>query len=202
MKRLLALLVLPVLLPLLLAGCANVRMIDAQVQAIATTSPIEPGARYRFERLPSQVDQPRSAQVEAIAQVALAQVGLVRNDSAARYSALLGSRVQSYMADNWGNPLGAPGGSYGQIIIGTGNTGSRVGFGLGMGFPPPTWYRHEVSLLLRDLGSNQVVYETRAFHDGPWSDSDRILPALFEAALKDFPKPPAGVRRINIEIPR
>jgi hypothetical protein len=198
MKRLLALLVLLVLL----AGCANVRMIDAQVQAIATTSPIEPGARYRFERLPSQAEQPRSAQVEAIAQVALAQVGLVRNDSAARYSVLLGSRVQSYMADNWGNPLGTPGGSYGQIIIGTGNTGSMVGFGLSMGFPSPTWYRYEVSLLLRDLGSNQVVYETRAFHDGTWSDNERILPALFEAALKDFPKPPAGVRRINIEVPR
>lgn len=198
MKRLLALLALP----LLLTGCSSVRLVDAQVQAIATSTAIDKGARYRFERLPSQADQPRSAQVEAIAQVALAQVGLVRNDSAARYSVLLGSRVQSYMADNWGNPLGTPGGSYGQIIIGTGNTGSMVGFGLGMGFPSPTWYRYEVSLLLRDLGSNQVVYETRAFHDGTWSDSDRILPALFEAALKDFPTPPAGVRRINIEIPR
>lgn len=198
MKRLLALLALT----LLLTGCSSVRLVDAQVQAIATSTAIDKGARYRFERLPSQADQPRSAQVEAIAQVALAQVGLVRNDSAARYSVLLGSRVQSYMADNWGNPLGTPGGSYGQIIIGTGNTGSMVGFGLGMGFPSPTWYRYEVSLLLRDLGSNQVVYETRAFHDGTWSDSDRILPALFEAALKDFPTPPAGVRRINIEIPR
>lgn len=198
MTRLLALLALT----LLLTGCSSVRLVDAQVQAIATSAAIDKGARYRFERLPSQADQPRSAQVEAIAQVALAQVGLVRNDSAARYSVLLGSRVQSYMADNWGNPLGAPGGSYGQIIIGTGNTGSMVGFGLGMGFPSPTWYRYEVSLLLRDLGSNQVVYETRAFHDGTWSDSDRILPALFEAALKDFPTPPAGVRRINIEIPR
>lgn len=200
MKRLLALLALT----LLLTGCSSVRLVDAQVQAIATSTAIDKGARYRFERLPSQADQPRSAQVEAIAQMALAQVGLVRNDSAARYSVLLGSRVQSYMADNWGNPLGAPGGSYGQIIIGTGNTGSMVGFGLGMGmgFPSPTWYRYEVSLLLRDLGSNQVVYETRAFHDGTWSDSDRILPALFEAALKDFPTPPAGVRRINIEIPR
>jgi hypothetical protein len=198
MKRLLALLALT----LLLTGCSSVRLVDAQVQAIATSTAIDKGARYRFERLPSQADQPRSAQVEAIAQVALAQVGLVRNDSAARYSVLLGSRVQSYMADNWGNPLGTPGGSYGQIIIGTGNTGSMVGFGLGMGFPSPTWYRYEVSLLLRDLGSNHVVYETRAFHDGTWSDSDRILPALFEAALKDFPTPPAGVRRINIEIPR
>ena len=198
MRRLLALL----LLPLLLAGCAGVRLVDAQVQAIATSTAIEKGARYRFERLPSQADQASSAQVEAIAQVALAQVGLVRNDSAARYSVLLGSRVQSYRADNWGNPMGPPGGTYGQVIIGTGNTGSMVGFGLGMGFPSPTWYRYEVSLLLRDLGSNQVVYETRAFHDGTWSDSNRILPALFEAALKDFPTPPAGVRRINIEIPR
>lgn len=198
MKRWLALLTLT----LLLAGCSGMRLVDAQVQAIATTTSIDKGARYRFERLPSQAEQARSTQVEAIAQVALAQVGLVRNDTAARYSVLLGSRVQSYTADTWGNPLGAPGGTYGQIMIGTGNTGGMVGFGLGMGFPSPTYYRYEVSLLLRDLDSNHVVYETRAFHDGVWSDSDRVLAALFEAALKDFPTPPAGVRRVNIEIPR
>ncbi|HCY17315.1 MAG: hypothetical protein A2Z93_13690 [Curvibacter sp. GWA2_64_110] len=196
MKRLLALLALA----LLLSGCGGMRLVDAQVQATATSTAIEKGGRYRFERLPSQAEQPRAAQVEAIAQVALAQVGLIRNDSAARYSALLGARVQPYSADYWGDPLGRPGGSYGQIMIGTGSAGSMVGWG--MRFPPPTYYRYEVSLLLRDLPSGLVVYETRATHDGPWRDENNILPALFEAALKDFPHPPAGVRQVNIEIPR
>jgi len=29
-----------------------------------------------------------------------------------------------------------------------------------------------------------------------------LLPAMFEAALRDFPNPPQGPRRINIEVPR
>jgi len=197
MKRLLALFTLA----LLLSGCGGMRLVDTQVQANATSTAIEKGGRYRFERLPSQAEQPRTAQVEALAQVALAQVGLVRNDSAARYSALLGARVQPYSADVWADPYGRPGiGPYGQIMIGTGSAGSMVGWG--MRFPPPTYYRYEVSLLLRDLQSGQVVYETRATHNGPWADNANILPALFEAALKDFPHPPAGIRQVNIEIPR
>jgi hypothetical protein len=73
---------------------------------------------------------------------------------------------------------------------------------MGMGFPPPSQYRHEARLLLRDLTSGLVVYETSATHEGPWSDSDNILRALLAAALKDFPNPPPGVRRVKVEIPR
>jgi len=46
------------------------------------------------------------------------------------------------------------------------------------------------------------VFETRATHDGPWADSAQILPAMLAAALQGFPHPPAGVRRVDIEIPR
>ena len=59
-----------------------------------------------------------------------------------------------------------------------------------------------MSLIIRHLGTAQVVFETQAANDGPWSDSDAVVAAMFEAALKDFPNPPPGVRRINIEIPR
>ena len=37
----------------LLGGCGGMRLVDADVQATATQARIEPGARYRFERLPS-----------------------------------------------------------------------------------------------------------------------------------------------------
>jgi len=47
-----------------------------------------------------------------------------------------------------------------------------------------------------------VVFETRATHDGPWADSAQILPAMLQAALQGFPAPPAGMRRVNMEIPR
>jgi len=81
------------------------------------------------------------------------------------------------------------------------------GFALGNGllFPGlddrPNYWR-EVRLLLREKGSQTVVYETRASHDGPWSDGNAIWPAMLDAALQGFPQPPAGERRVSIEIPR
>jgi hypothetical protein len=57
-------------------------------------------------------------------------------------------------------------------------------------------------LLLRDLQTSQVVYETSASHEGPWNDRYNILRALLAAALKGFPHPPAGTHRVKVEIPR
>jgi hypothetical protein len=62
------------------------------------------------------------------------------------------------------------------------------------------WYEREVSIVLREAGSNRVVYETRARNDGPYSSSAAILPVMFEAALQGFPNPPQGERRVNIEL--
>lgn len=204
MKRLLFLLSLT----LLLGGCSGMRLVESQVRATAATpisgAAIEAGARYRFERLPSQTDPVETDSVEAIAEAELAEVGLVRDDTAARYSVQLTTRMESYVVDDWGRPTSGPhmGGS---IMIGTGGSmGIGIGTGLGMGmrFPPPSQYRHEATLLLRDLGSNQVVYETSAQHEGPWNDRYNILRAVLAAALKDFPHPPAGSRRVKVEIPR
>lgn len=199
MKTLLAALTLALTL---LAGCSGVRLVDSQVQAISTLpagATIAQGARYRFERLPSQAAQPGAERLEAMAQAALANVGLVRDDAQAQYSVLLGMSTSSYLVDAAGRPIGSPWGpGYGQVMIGSG--GSM--FGWGMHFPPSTLYRREVSLLLRDLRSGQVVYETRAVNDNPWTDTNTVLAALFEAALRDFPNPPAGVRQVDIEIPR
>jgi hypothetical protein len=57
-----------------------------------------------------------------------------------------------------------------------------------------------VSVVVRDLGNQQVVYETRASNDGPWGDSRTVLPAMFEAAMQGFPNPPAGPRRVDIRV--
>lgn len=186
----------------LLSGCSSVRLVDAQVQAVSTLpagETIAQGARFRFERLPLQATQLGTEQLEAMAQTALERVGLVRDDAQAQYSVLLGVRVSPYLVDTYGRPMsGLWGPGYGQFMIGSG--GSMMGWG--MRYPPSPLYRREVSLLLRDLRSSQVVYETRAVNDNPWSDSNNVLAALFEAALQDFPNPPQTVRQINIEIPR
>ena len=200
MKRLVTLFTLA--LTALLTGCAGMRLVDSQVVAVANVPPGVQlqGAAYRFERLPSQVNNPEAGLAEQQAEQALAAVGLVRNDAAAHISVLVGFQGTQYLADPWGYPYP---GTYGSIAIGRGVPwGSGVGFGMGMRFPPPTHYRREVSLILRDLRSGQVVYETRASHDGPWSDSTTIFATLFKAALANFPNPPAGPQRVNIEIPR
>ena len=202
MKRFLALLSLASLA--WLSGCASMRVVDSQVLAVSNipAGVQMQGATYRFERLPSQANNPEVGLAEQKAEQALGAVGLVRDDAAARYSVLIGFQGSQYLADPWGSPY-PYGGPYGSVSIGRGtHWGSGVGVGVGMRFPPPTYYRREISLILRDLQSGMVVYETRASHDGPWSDSEMIFSTLFKAALSGFPNPAAGMQRVNIEIPR
>ncbi len=187
----------------LLSGCASMRLVDSDVTSVAALPPGMRllGAKYRFERLPSQVHNPEAGLAEQQAQAAMTAVGLVRDDAAASLSVMVGFSGTQYPADPWGRPI-APGWTpYGSLAIGTG-WGSHIGLGLGMRFPPPTHYRREVSLIMRDLQSGQVVYETRASHSGPWGDSAPIFGTLFQAAMANFPNPPAGLRRVNIELPR
>lgn len=185
------------LLALTLSGCSTTRRIDAQVQ----TAQVQPsgaaplsGARYRFERLPSQIHNPAAGLAEQQAQQALTAVGLARDDAGAQLSIQVQARVTSYFADPWGRPV---------LGVGMqGYWGHGVGMGMGMRFPPPTQYQYEVSIVMRDLRSAQVVYETQAVHRGPWSDAQVLFPVLMQAALQDFPNPPAATRQVNIDIPR
>jgi hypothetical protein len=190
-----------------LTGCASMRLIDSDVVSVAAVPPgmSLQGAKYRFERLPSQVHNPEAGLAEQQAQAAMTAVGLVRDDAGASLSVMLGFSGSQYPADPWGRPLGPGWTPFGSIAIGSGFgvvLGSHVGLGMGMRFPPPTHYRREVSVIMRDLKSGQVVYETRASHAGPWSDNVPIFATLFQAALANFPNPPAGPRRVNIEVPR
>jgi hypothetical protein len=187
----------------LVTGCASMRLIDSDVVSVAAVPPgmSLQGAKYRFERLPSQVHNPEAGLAEQQAQAAMAAVGLVRDDAAASLSVMVGFSGSQYPADPWGRPLGPGWTPYGNIAIGSG-IGSHIGVGIGMRFPPPTHYRREVSLIMRDLKTGQVVYETRASHAGPWSDSVPIFATLFQAAMANFPNPPSVQRRVNIEVPR
>jgi hypothetical protein len=188
----------------LLPGCASVRLVDTDVTSYASTPAIPSGAYYRFERLPSQQANPQSQDwLENLAQQALSQAGLKRQDGLALYSVQVGYSVRvtpygpgeepsSGIQLGWGLGWGGRSGSIG--------IGGRAPF---FGMPPQQpYYWHRVSLIIRSLSTHQVVYETQATHDGRWRDSDGVVPAMLEAALRGFPLPPAGPRRINIEIPR
>ena len=199
-----------------LAGCASTRVIDSDVTAYQTwkTAPPGPGTPYRFERLPSQ--QATGAQqgvIEAAARSALAKVGLVPSDTTARYSVqvLLNTQlVERVLADPFGyggyGGFGGFGGFPGQGRFGPGFYGQGGSRGASFGLAFPVWayesasFKHELTVLMRDLGSQQVAFETRALHFGPWNDSLNLLPALLDAALRGFPQPPEGTRRILVEL--
>lgn len=190
----------------LLSGCATSYVVDNQVQTFSELRTVPTPATYRFERLPSQQSAAGAqAQLEAAAEPALAKAGWVRNDGAARYSVLIGSSVFSSVqtVDPWLYSRFGPWGPY---------HGRRWAGGAGFYGWGPYWsYRYDtfdrsyaqrqVSVVIRDLSNQQVVYETRAVHEARWpNDPDLLLP-MFDAALSSFPQPPAGVRQVNIEIP-
>ena len=185
----------------LLGGCAGMRIVDSQVTAIASApAGLQlQGARYRFERLPSQASNADLGLAEQQAAQAMAAVGLVRDDANAQLSVLVGLHSSTYLYDPYGRNGLYPWRPTGSLMLGR---GGYYGWGWGMHMPPVMDHRREVSLVMRDLRSGQVVYETRARHDGVWNDSEVIFATLFKAALANFPTPPAGVQRVNIEIPR
>ena len=109
-------------------------------------------ARYRFERLPRRHNAQSRGQLKTMHVPRWPKVGWVDagSDGGARYSVLPSVRVLSYLADPWGQPLASPRiGWFGLYRLG--HHGNGLGIGLGMRFPPPTGYRIELSLLLRDL---------------------------------------------------
>lgn len=187
---LLALLVLPALL----AGCASTVMIDSEVRSFSQVRALTPPVPFRFEQALSR-SPAQQAELEAIALQALQRVGLVRDDAAARYSLRLEARTQPMVS-----PYATPHFGIGPLR-GTLRWPGDPWSPWAMRLPEPSWTRHEVTLTLRELAGGQVAYETRAVSEGPWGPSPRILSTLFEAALRDFPAPPDGVRQIRIDTP-
>lgn len=190
---------LAVLAALLLSGCATGYLLDNQVQSFSGLQqglPANP--TYTFERLPSQANQPGQAQLEAMADPALFAAGLRRDDASPRYTVQVTAsvlRTVSPWYDPWDPWWG--GASFGYL-------GPHHGMGLGWGgaFPrmDQAWFQREVGIVVRDKASGRVVYETRASSDGPWLDPAVVLPAMFHAALQGFPNPPAGPRRVDIQL--
>lgn len=185
-------------LAFLLSGCATGYLLDNSVQSFSslTALPAQPG--YRFDRLPSQ-QAPAQAQLEAMADPALHKAGLRRDDAGPHYTVLVSARLERVLSP-WSDPWDGWGWGWG----GGWRMGRHGGFGLGMGGPfgrmESPWYHREVSLIIRELPSNRVVFESQAANDGPWMDDNSVFPAMFEAALQGFPTPPAGPRRVDIQV--
>ena len=175
----------------LLAGCSTgPRIVEGQVQSFSTLAAMPAPATYRLERLPSQ-QTPSFEPIAALAEQALARVGLTRDDAAPRLLVQIGvqadtvPRYDPYPA--WGF-----GGWYGR---GWGMQGAwRFG-------ELPPLHRRAVSLMVRDAATQTVVYETSAVHEDVWVSDPAVFGVLFDAALNGFPKPPPGGRQVRLPLP-
>jgi hypothetical protein len=204
-----------------LSGCSTVRVIESQVQTNAQWLPQNPApakAQFRLERLPADVNNMQAGWAEVELVSALAPLGWTRNDVDAQYSVWIGVRTAEYITDTWGRPVRGPWINHVYIRGGTGyrprgvSTGVSTGVGWSLmtpvypgmrhGFPPTVSYAQEVSIIIRDLSTSQVVYQTKATHDGPWSDHANILRTMISAALQGFPSPSTVKRRVDIPISR
>jgi Domain of unknown function (DUF4136) len=185
-----------------LSGCAAMNSLSSDVSSHGQW-PAERRASmsFVFERLPSQQEQPeRQALLEDAARPALEAAGFrpAADPAAADYSVELGARVSGddrvYLSEGFG-----PWGWHGFYRR------SRFGLGLGHG---PYWgggwatpvYEREVLVLIRDRRSGRTVYETRASNQGSSSAINALLPAMFAAALKDFPSAGMNPRRVVTQI--
>ena len=188
---------------LALAGCSTTYRLENNVQAYSGLPALPATPTYRFERLPSQAAQPGHEQLEALADPALYRAGLRRDDAAPHFSVLVTARVTRVLSP-WGDPWGYP---YGWGPYGWG-WGGRYGYGYGWGphwgvgysYYDHPWYVREVGVLVRDVASNQVVFESHASSDGPWLDHSLALAAMYDAALQGFPNPPVGPRRVDVMV--
>lgn len=176
----------------LVSGCATRYVLDNKVLTISGLKGVAAPATYRFERLPSQ-ETPFQAQLEEVAEGALHHAGLRRNDGNPRYTIQVTARLQRILSP-WATPWhGRRWPTWGW---------RRPYHDIGHPMFGDLWYQREVGVIMRELPSNRVVYESHAFNEGRWLEAKTALPAMFEAALHGFPNPPAGPRRVDIPLPK
>lgn len=192
-------------LGLALSGCASgPRVVSSQVHTVSAQAPgdaVLVQARYRFAVTPAAPEpgQMDTLRLQRLAEAALARHGLVHDEAGARLNVEVTGRVQAYWLDAWGRPYG----SLSRMTFGIGVARGGWGFGLG----GPLWmddgipvYVSELAIIMRDVQSGQIVYDSRARHDGRWHNTDAVLEALLTAALEGFPNPPQGTRRVEVPI--
>lgn len=182
---------------LVLAGCAVQRTVDSQVQSWSTLASLPQPPTYRLELLPSQQQARAFDPIVPMAYAALQRAGLQRDDTAPRLIAEIGVRTGTALADGPWYPYG-PWGVWGGGMGWGHRSGMRAGWMLRD--MPPTLYRNEVSVVLRDAATQKTVYETSASNEDVWTDAPRIFGVLFDAALAGFPTPPAGGRQVRLPL--
>lgn len=192
-----------------LTGCASLNQVRSEVASYGTWPGDRVADTYTFDRLPSQDKNPdRTARLETAAAHALETAGFkpAPQGSKGVYSVQLGARIERTEPDPWQDPFWMPGlyhgpfapwySPYGPYWRPWGPWGAYPG-----GYPYSDQYQREVALLIRDAATGKPLYETRATSTGNTEGSDRLLTAMFEAAMKDFPHANDRAHTVVVELP-
>ncbi len=183
-----------------LGGCASVRQVQSDVSSYSQWPTARPAAAatYAFERLPSQQSRPERQQaLEDAARPAIEAAGF--RPAASPGSADVNVQVTANVTPAlYPEPFG-----WGGFGLGFGRGHGRHAFssGIGMNYYGSLRYEREVALLIRDRSNGAALYETRARSEGLTSSIDEYLPAMFIAALKDFPTGGVNPRRVLVDLP-
>lgn len=187
----------------LLTGCAAMNQLRSEVTSYGAWPPDAAARTFVFDRLPSQSEESQ-ARLEQAALPALTQAGFrqTADPAAANYMVQLGASVSAdaLLIDDFGfySPFGWHGGLRPRAGFGVG-----LGWGWGrVGIPLATQtYQREVVVLVRDRRSGRTVYETRAANSGYSPAINSLLPAMFGAAMADFPHAGSANRRRIVTTP-
>lgn len=181
----------------LLAGCAALNTMPAEISTWGDWPADRKPGRYAFDRLPSQAAQPEAAaRLEDAARAALEAAGFSTAAPGDKPDVLVQVAARNSRADLdiWADPLWWRGGWL---------PGRRV-------WVEPLWwpelhartrYEREVALLLRDAESGKPLYEARASNEGANAGGSALQQALFRAALADFPRTGPNPRQVTVTLP-
>lgn len=173
-----------------LGGCATSRMIDSDVHSFSGQPPARTGASFAIEHLPSQQGQSDvQSTIDAQLTQALENVGLHAGNNP-DYLAQIQVDVSTIRNPYWRPPRRS------KRVLADGT----VIFEPVMEIEIP-WYRHQVQVLLRDTHSNTLAYQAQADFDGPWRDTLNLLPAMLQAALRDYPNALQGKVVVELKPP-
>jgi hypothetical protein len=187
-----------------LAGCATLNQLSADVSTFGDWPADRKPASYAFDRMPSQqAHADEQGQLEQAAQAALAQAGFqpVAAGSEPDVLVQIGARTSRAERSPWDDPLWWRGGF--------GYFPGRYGLWHG-----PYWglnsrwawntsgprYEREVALLLRERVSGKPLYEARASNEGYSPSAEPLLAPLFAAAMAGFPTVQPEPHRVTVPL--
>jgi hypothetical protein len=183
----------------LMAACASMNTVSAEVASYGTWPAERKPGTYAFERLPSQQARADAQQrLEDAAHPALQAAGFVAAAPGVAPDVLVqvGARVTRYERSPWDDPLWWHGGfGYWRPRPWAGPYWAHP-----YGYRSDPRYDREVALLLRDRTSGAPLYEARASSEGRTSGGDEMLAAMFRAAMTDFPHSGSVPHTISVQL--